>query len=392
MAASSLLLSSLSSAAATKNHELSFNSTASAFLRNPKLLFAAKYPKSAVRRCVFKSPVARKSLDHIPEQFREENLEDGLMDNFENAPQHLYGLTPGQIELLMTTDNPLSQQGAEVTEETITARYSYMNNGGMYSLSGMSDHELQSSLSASMYRGGARGGYGRPRSAPPDLPSLLLDARIVYLGMPIVPPVTELIIAELMWLEYDDNTKPIYVYINSPGTQDEGEEIVGSESDAYAIADALAYCKSPIYTINLGMAFGQAAMLLSLGVKGKRGTLPNASTKLYLPSAFEAYGASTDMWIMAKELDSNVETYIEFVAKGTGKTKEEIAKDIALPKYFEPEDAIDYGLVDTILVSEDLSVQKQHHDEMLAQAKARRALRGGSLQESLSQQSPRGFR
>jgi hypothetical protein len=71
-----------------------------------------------------------------------------------------------------------------------------------------------------MYRGGGGGGGSeRPRTAPPDLPSLLLDARICYLGMPIVPAGTELLVAQFMWLDYDNPTKPIYLYINSPGTQ-----------------------------------------------------------------------------------------------------------------------------------------------------------------------------
>ncbi|GMH15435.1 hypothetical protein Nepgr_017276 [Nepenthes gracilis] len=91
----------------------------------------------------------------------------------------------------------------------------------MWSLRGMDDRgPSKYSNSVRMYRGGARG-YGRPRTAPPDLPSLLLDARIVYLGMPlqIVPAVTKLLVAEFTWLDYDNPSKPIYLYINSSGTQ-----------------------------------------------------------------------------------------------------------------------------------------------------------------------------
>ncbi|MQL41390.1 hypothetical protein EI012_26130, partial [Escherichia coli] len=84
-------------------------------------------------------------------------------------------------------------------------------------------------MSVSMYRGVCRGA-GRPRTAPPDLPSLLLDARICYLGMPIVPAVTELLVAQFMWLDYDNPNKPIYLYINSSGTQNEKNETVGSET------------------------------------------------------------------------------------------------------------------------------------------------------------------
>ncbi|KAK6143610.1 hypothetical protein DH2020_023958 [Rehmannia glutinosa] len=296
MASSSLLLSPLSSTTTIENRELSCNSAASAFLHNPKLLFTAKPRKSAFRRCGFRSPVARKSLDHIPKQFREENLKDGW-----------------------------------------PAKYS---------------------MSVSMYRGGARG-YGRPRTAPPDLPSLLLDARIVYLGMPIVPAVTELLVAQFMWLDYDSPTKPIYLYINSSGTQNEKMETVGSETEAYAIADTMAYCKSDVYTVNCGMAYGQAAMLLSLGAKGYRALQPNSSTKLYLPKVNRSSGAVIDMWIKAKELDANTEYYLELLAKGIGKPKEEIEKDIQRPKYFQAQEAIDYGIADKIIDSQDAAFEKR---------------------------------
>ncbi|MCH99172.1 ATP-dependent Clp protease proteolytic subunit-related protein chloroplastic-like [Trifolium medium] len=132
------------------------------------------------------------------------------------------------------------------------------------------------SMRVSMYRGRGRG--GRRRRAPPDLPSLLLDARICFLGMPIVPAVTELIVAQLMWLDYDNPSKPIYLYINSSGTQNAKKENVGSETDAYSIADMISHVKSDVYTINLSMAFGQAAMLLAIGKKGYRAVLPNSSS------------------------------------------------------------------------------------------------------------------
>ncbi|GJM89922.1 hypothetical protein PR202_ga06150 [Eleusine coracana subsp. coracana] len=191
----------------------------------------------------------RKNYDHIPKQFREENLKDGLMDNYKNVPQFLYGLSPAQMEMFMNDDNPYNRQSQKVTEESVSAARSY-DEFGMYTLSGM--HEGPASYSmgmgmGSMSLGMGRGGrgYRRMRSSAPDLPSLLLDSRIIFLGMPIVPAVTELIAAQFLWLDYDDRTKPIYLYINSTGTMvsilvgilDENNEIVASETDAYAIAD-----------------------------------------------------------------------------------------------------------------------------------------------------------
>lgn len=326
-------------------------------------------------------------MDHIPKQFRGENLKDGLMENYKNTPKYLYGLTPSQMDMFMTEDNPVRRQSELVTEENISSSHNYLNHGGMWSLSGMDGKgPAKYSMSVSMYRGGGRGA-GRPRTAPPDLPSLLLDARICYLGMPIVPSVTELLVAQFMWLDYDNPSKPIYLYINSSGTQNEKMETVGSETEAYAIADMMAYCKSDVYTVNCGMAFGQAAMLLSLGTKGYRGVQPNSSTKLYLPKVNRSSGAAIDMWIKAKELDANTEYYLELLAKGTGKPKEEIAKDVQRPRYFQAQEAIDYGIADKIIDSQDTAFEKRNYDEMLAQSRAMRRGPGGNPQAA-----PSGFR
>ncbi|XVF44996.1 hypothetical protein PTKIN_Ptkin02bG0170000 [Pterospermum kingtungense] len=361
----------------------------SSFLSTPKLFLwtnpHTRKPKAQSHRW-YKSPIA-KSIDHIPKQFRQQNLKDGLMDNFKNVPQYLYGLSPSQMDMFMTEDNPVRRQSESVTEESISSARNYLDNGGMRSMSSINDKgPYKYSMSASMYRGGARG-YGRPRTAPPDLPSLLLDARIVYIGMPIVPAVTELVVAQFMWLDYDNSSKPIYIYINSPGTQNEKMETVGSETEAYAIADTMAYCKSDIYTVNCAMAYGQAAMLLCQGAKGFRAVQQNSSTKLYLPKVNRSSGAVIDMWIKAKELDANTESYIELLAKGTGKTKEEITKDIQRPKYFQAQEAIDYGLADKIIDSRDVAFEKRNYDEMLAQSKAMRRAAGAGPQAA-----PSGFR
>ncbi|XP_028798003.1 ATP-dependent Clp protease proteolytic subunit-related protein 1, chloroplastic [Neltuma alba] len=366
------------------------DSTSKSFLHGTKLSSWGPSVIARAKRSVtgrsYRSPSAM-SLNHIPEQFREENLKDGLMDNYKNVPQYLYGLTPSQMDMFMTEDNPVRRQSEIVTEESISSAKNYLDNGGMWSLSGMGDRgPAQCSMSVSMYRGGARG-YGRPRTAPPDLPSLLLDARICYLGMPIVPEVTELLVAQFMWLDYDNPSKPIYLYINSSGTQDDKMETVGSETEAYAIADMMAYVKSDVYTVNCGMAYGQAAMLLSLGAKGFRAVQPNSSTKLYLPKVSRSSGAAIDMWIKAKELESNTEYYIELLAKGIGKSKEELAKEFQRPKYFQAQEAIDYGIADKIIDSRDAAFEKRNYDEMLAQSRAMRRQAGAPSQAAAS-----GFR
>ncbi|CAI7797060.1 unnamed protein product [Closterium sp. NIES-53] len=282
--------------------------------------------------------VARAAMRDVPKQFQERHLKEGLMENFRNVPASLYGLNSTQMSMLMTEDSPVSRISQSVTEASISSAAHYRNGTGMWSLPGLENSAARLSMSVSMYRG--LGGNGRPKTAPPDLPSLLLDARICYLGMPIVPAVTELIVAELLWLDYDNPSKPIYFYINSSGTQNDKRESVGFETEAYAIADTMNYVKSKVYTVNCGQAFGQAAMLLAIGDKGHRAVQPNAVTKLYAPRASQSSGAAIDMWIkllslsmQAKELDANTDYYIELLAWGTGKSRDELYRDIMRPKY-----------------------------------------------------------
>ncbi|KAG0577250.1 hypothetical protein KC19_5G141900 [Ceratodon purpureus] len=310
-------------------------------------------------------------LDHIPKQFRKDGLKEGLSRNFDSCPPSLYGLNPSQMDMFMVENNPYQRQAERVTEASISSASRYQDGTGMWSATGLDGAPSRLSMSVSMYRGGGSAG-GRPKTAPPDLPSLLLDARICYLGMAIVPAVTELIIAELLWLDFDNPSKPIYFYINSSGTQNEKKESIGFETEAYAIADTIRYVKSKVYTINCGQAFGQAAMLLSIGEKGFRALQPSSSTKLYSPKVNQSSGSSTDMWIKGRELDANTDYYIDLLATGTGKPREEIANDIRRPKYFRPQEAIDYGLADKIIEPRGIAMEKRNYDEMLAQSKAQR--------------------
>uniref|UniRef100_A0A0A9D5D9 ATP-dependent Clp protease proteolytic subunit n=1 Tax=Arundo donax TaxID=35708 RepID=A0A0A9D5D9_ARUDO len=111
---------------------------------------------------------------------------------------------------------------------------------------------------------------------PPDLASFLYKNRIVYLGMCLVPSVTELMLAEFLYLQYEDAEKPIYLYINSTGTTKNGEKL-GYETEALAIYDAMRYVKVPIFTLCVGNAWGEAALLLAAGAKGNRAALPSST-------------------------------------------------------------------------------------------------------------------
>eukprot|EP00560_Eucampia_antarctica_P002049 CAMPEP_0197835462 /NCGR_PEP_ID=MMETSP1437-20131217/25810_1 /TAXON_ID=49252 ORGANISM="Eucampia antarctica, Strain CCMP1452" /NCGR_SAMPLE_ID=MMETSP1437 /ASSEMBLY_ACC=CAM_ASM_001096 /LENGTH=273 /DNA_ID=CAMNT_0043440915 /DNA_START=40 /DNA_END=861 /DNA_ORIENTATION=+ len=186
---------------------------------------------------------------------------------------------------------------------------------------------------------------------PPDLPSLLLHNRIVYIGMPLVPAVTELIIAELLYLNYESTTDPITMYINSSGTTTANGQSVGFETEAFAIADVMKYVRPPVHTVALGQAFGAAAMLLSQGKRGKRSSLPNATIMLNQPKSM-ARGQASDIAIRAREVASNRKTTCDLIARACQKPIETVMDDCSRVKYLSPTEAVEYGLIDRVLQSE----------------------------------------
>ena len=139
------------------------------------------------------------------------------------------------------------------------------------------------------------GDSGVMRTPPPDLPSLMLKERIVYLGLPLFSDgdtkrqlgldVTELIIAQLLFLEFDNPDKPIYFYINSTGTSWYSGESIGFETEAFAICDTLRYVKPPVHTICIGQAMGTAAVILSAGPKVKGRPYPMPPSCCISPAA-----------------------------------------------------------------------------------------------------------
>jgi len=185
---------------------------------------------------------------------------------------------------------------------------------------------------------------------PPDLPSYLFKNRIVFLGMSLVPSVTELIMAELLYLQYEDPEKPIYMYINSTGTTKDGEKL-GYETEAFAIYDTMRYVKPPIFTLCVGNAWGEAALLLAAGSKGNRSTLPSATIMIKQPIA-QFRGQATDLDIARKEVRNVKAELVGLYARHTGHSPEKIEEDIRRPKYFSPEEAVEYGIIDKVLYTD----------------------------------------
>lgn len=198
------------------------------------------------------------------------------------------------------------------------------------------------------------------RTPPPDLQSLLLKERIVYLGTPLVSSddfkrqlgldVTKLIIAQLLYLEFDDPEKPIFFYINSTGTSWYTGDALGYETEAFAICDTIRYVKPPVHTICIGNAMGTAAMILSAGTKGYRASLPHATIVLHQPRT-GTQGQATDIQIRAKEVLVNKASMLDILSKNTGQSIEKLEKDTDRMLYMTPEDAKEYGLIDRVLES-----------------------------------------
>jgi ATP-dependent Clp protease protease subunit len=199
------------------------------------------------------------------------------------------------------------------------------------------------------------------RTPPPDLPSLLLKERIIYLGLPLVSSddfkrqmgvdVTKLIIAQLLYLQFSDPSKPIYFYINSTGTSWYTGDAIGQETEAFAICDTMNYIKPPVHTICLGQAMGTAAMILSAGAKGSRASLPHATIVLNQPRMGMGRSQATDIQIRAKEVLANKAALLDILSGNTGQTPEKIAKDTDRMLYMTPQEAKEYGLIDRVLES-----------------------------------------
>ncbi|NJP10857.1 MAG: ATP-dependent Clp protease proteolytic subunit [Leptolyngbyaceae cyanobacterium RU_5_1] len=199
------------------------------------------------------------------------------------------------------------------------------------------------------------------RTPPPDIPSLLLKERIIYLGLPLVSSddfkrqlgmdVTKLIIAQLLYLQFSDPEKPIYFYINSTGTSWYTGDAIGQDTEAFAICDTLQYIKPPVHTICIGQAMGTAAMILSSGAKGFRASLPHATIVLNQPRVGMGRGQATDIQIRAKEVLSNKSVMLDILSKNTGQPPEKVAKDTDRMLYMTPQQAKDYGLIDRVLES-----------------------------------------
>lgn len=172
-----------------------------------------------------------------------------------------------------------------------------------------------------------------------DIYSLLLKERIIMLGMPINDQVANVTIAQLLYLAREDPEKDISLYINCPG---------GVIASGLAIYDTMQLIKPDISTICLGMAASMGTVLLCAGAKGKRFALPNSTIHLH-QAVGGAQGQAADIEIAAREIMRLQDIIRTILVNHTGQTKEKISHDSDRDFYLNPEQAVEYGIVDDIL-------------------------------------------
>ncbi len=173
-----------------------------------------------------------------------------------------------------------------------------------------------------------------------DIYSRLLKDRIIFLGSPITDDVANVVIAQLLFLEAEDPEKDIHLYLNSPG---------GEVSAGLGIYDAMQYVSAAVETICMGQAASMAALLLAGGAPGKRYALPHARVMIHQPLG-GVQGQATDIQIHAEEILKIRRKMNEILAKHTGRDVSEVEKNTERDRFMSAQEALDYGIVDRIMV------------------------------------------
>ncbi len=174
-----------------------------------------------------------------------------------------------------------------------------------------------------------------------DIYSRLLNDRIIFLGEEVNDVTANLVVAQMLHLEAEDPGKDIQLYINSPG---------GSVTAGWAIYDTMHYIKCDVSTICMGMAASMGAFLLAGGTKGKRMALPNAEIMIHQPSG-GARGQATEIKIVADMILKTRQRLNEELSKNTGQPIERIAIDTERDNYMSAQEALEYGLIDSVITN-----------------------------------------
>ncbi|MGD0013945.1 MAG: ATP-dependent Clp protease proteolytic subunit [Bryobacteraceae bacterium] len=179
-----------------------------------------------------------------------------------------------------------------------------------------------------------------------DIYSRLLKENIIFLGTPLDDTVSNLVIAQMLFLAAEDPQRDISLYINSPG---------GSISAGLAILDTMRFVEPDIVTICVGQAASMAAVLLAAGAKGKRYSLPHSRILIHQPSMSGLAGQAADIDIYAREILRMREMLNLILAESTGQPVDRIARDVDRDYIMDPEQAQDYGMIDRVITSRELT-------------------------------------
>lgn len=183
----------------------------------------------------------------------------------------------------------------------------------------------------------------------------LSQERIIFLNQPVTAGLANSLVSALLYLDSEDQSKPIYIYINSygdpvaAGMTDESSGLM-SVAAGLAIYDTMQHVKSEIVTICLGQAIGMSAVLLSSGTKGKRASLPHSMIALN-HTLSGTRGQASDIQVNAAEVISKRALILDILAKNTGQSAEKLAKDMDRTFYMTPQEAQEYGLIDRVIES-----------------------------------------
>lgn len=176
-----------------------------------------------------------------------------------------------------------------------------------------------------------------------DLPSRLLKDRIITVNSQVEPNMAMSITQQLLYLDAQDQTKPVVMYINSPG---------GSVSDGLMVVDTMNYIKAPVYTVVVGLAASMGTIIASSGEKGHRYMLPNAEYLIHQPMGGAAGGTQqTDMAIIAKHLETTRFKLNTILSNASGKDMDTIAHDTERDNWMSAQETLEYGFIDEVVSS-----------------------------------------
>ena len=319
----------------------------------------------------------------IPEEFQSPARDRKVVlpgdPEFDRA-RGVAGLSAKQIEVMGLGPDQAFRR-PDVDPFSISARASYRNempceaNGGPASMvtaiAGAGSEGTASPCPAAA--------AGRAAPGPRLICRRFCSTRASCTRMPLLPAVTELVVAELLFLNYEQNDRPGYIYIHSGGSINEKGEAVGVDSEAYAILDTMRYIRPKIHTVAVGKCFGNAAMLLAAGDKGCRHALPNAQIMTHPPKLNRTFDTSVNVQIRANEIQVCEDTYMGFMSEFSGKPVEEVKKDLDRRRYFTPAQAIEYGLIDRVIQKgSDVFERKDYEAERIQEEAMRAGARPGA--------------